>query len=242
MDGFRFLLALWVAVGHFYIIIGGPGFWQASGVTKLLLSPWAAVDGFMVVTGFLMTYHYLLREAKEPAGRLATGVTFLVRRLFRLYPVYLLAILAAFFVVSDLYEMRKEILDYFTGSTLTPFGTESKSEDPSVTGLLLHLTFLHGLFPAYESSVLSVAWSLSLEMQFYVLFPALFSFLFLKVRSAKLYAFLAAAVVVSEVLLAKYLHGQPAMLLYKLPCFSSACLPQRPGWDGSAGLLLPWGR
>lgn len=229
LDGFRFILALWVALGHFYILIGAQKFLQIPVLTKFLLSPWVAVDGFIVITGFLMMYNSILRETKEPFNERSTALKFILRRVFRLYPVYLVAIVAAFLLVEDMYSIRSQVLEFFTGSTLTPFGTESKLETRSWLGLLTHLTFLHGFFPAYESSVLSVAWSLSLEMQFYVVFPLLFAAFFIRNRPALLLGFTAGAVILSEFLLRFYLNGQPAMLLFKLPLFLFGMLAAAAG-------------
>ncbi|MBX9988613.1 acyltransferase family protein [Priestia aryabhattai] len=221
LDGFRFLLALWVCVGHFYIVIGGSNFISIPIVSKILSTPVNAVDGFMIVTGFLMTYHYFLRQPKEPVNQFSTGVKFVTRRLFRLYPVYLIAILVAFFLVSDMYIIRKEALEFFTGSSLTIWGTESKLENSTIIGLLTHLLFIHGLVPGEDSSILSVAWSLSLEMQFYVLFPLIFVFLFRNINFTKTMLVTILSVIVSFITLRYYnlFFAMPAILILKFPLF-----------------------
>ncbi|HFL2538660.1 TPA: hypothetical protein ACG3G9_003819, partial [Clostridioides difficile] len=78
LDGLRFLLALWVVCGHFYIIIGGTNLFNIPFVSSLLQQPIIAVNGFMIITGFLMTYHYILREEKEPFLEASTGVKFIL--------------------------------------------------------------------------------------------------------------------------------------------------------------------
>ncbi|MNN35596.1 Acyltransferase family protein [compost metagenome] len=109
---------------------------------------------------------------------------------------------------------------FFTGTTITPFGTESKMEVATLSGLFTHLFFVHGLIPEHESSILSVAWSLSLEMQFYVLFPLLFVVIFKKLKPAQSLLLLVLFTIISEVLLKYMLFGhQPAMILFKLPLF-----------------------
>jgi peptidoglycan/LPS O-acetylase OafA/YrhL len=219
LDGLRFLLAFWVVVGHLYIITGGTSVFQIPILSTFLLSPINAVDGFMIVTGFLMCYNYFLREAKEPFTQRSTAITFIVRRFFRLFPVYVVALLAAYFLVTQIYDLRREILLYFTGDTKTVWGTESISELPSLSGLISHLTFTHGLIPGHELSILSVAWSLSLEMQFYVLFPLLFVFLFVKGGPSRIVPFVVISLLLSIVALRLLPAPVPAMLLYKLPLF-----------------------
>lgn len=221
LDGLRFLLALWVVCGHFYIIIGGTNFFNIPFVTSLLQQPIIAVNGFMIITGFLMTYHYILREEREPFLEASTGVKFILRRFFRLYPIYFLAIIAAFFLVENMYLLRKEILEFFTGSSVTVFGNESKLETPTLVGMFSHLLFIHGLIPHEDSTILSVAWSLSLEMQFYVIFPIIFSVLFRKQASLRFSVITVISVVVS-VLSLNYLKSyfdMPAALFFRMPVF-----------------------
>jgi peptidoglycan/LPS O-acetylase OafA/YrhL len=219
LDGLRFLLAFWVVVGHLYIITGGTSVFQIPVLSAFLLSPVNAVDGFMIVTGFLMCYNYFLREAKEPFTRRSTAIAFIVRRFFRLFPVYVVALLAAYVLVTQMYDLRREILLYFTGDTKTIWGTESISELPSLSGLISHLTFTHGLIPGHELSILSVAWSLSLEMQFYMLFPLLFVFLYVKGGPSRIVPFVVVSLLLSIVTLRLLPAPVPAMLLYKLPLF-----------------------
>ena len=79
LAGFRFLLALIVAVGH----LGG---FSEQGAILIIagLNPFAAILGFLLVSGFSVGTSYL----KAPEG-------FLMRRILRIYPVYFASLILA---------------------------------------------------------------------------------------------------------------------------------------------------
>ena len=111
---------------------------------------------------FFIMSAYTLCLSKQARGdeQLATKKYF-IRRYFRIAPLYYVGIL--------LY-----------GSILL-FGTEFRintfllQPDYSMKAVLFHITFLHGLTPAYIHSVVPGGWSIGTEMLFYLLFPVLFS-------------------------------------------------------------------
>jgi len=59
LDGLRGIAALWVMLSHIQIL---------SGLRSLPVLSWGnvAVDLFMMLSGFLMAHHYVLRQDKEP--------------------------------------------------------------------------------------------------------------------------------------------------------------------------------
>lgn len=185
LNGLRFILALWVALGHFYKYIGGQAFIKIPVIGNFIITNGPAVDGFMVITGFLMMYHYIKREEQEPPAEKATFLKFWVRRLFRLYPLYFVALIAAYCLFHFNFESVYFNYHYFTGKTAHFTTTYNPAAYPGITDLLLHLTFLHGLLPGVNTSILGPAWSLSLEMQFYILFPFLYLLFFKNERIVK---------------------------------------------------------
>lgn len=174
LDGIRLCLALWVALGHFYKYIGGASFAQLPFFLRPFMDATPAVDGFMVITGFLMMYHYTLRENKELPTAAATINKFYLRRFFRLFPLYSLAILASYLLFSVNTGFLYDSYQHFSGNAPHFDTTYDPTKYPDFWDVFLHLTFLHGFIPGRNVSLLGPAWSLSLEMQFYIIFPFLF--------------------------------------------------------------------
>lgn len=105
------------------------------------------VSYFFVLSGFVMywTYH----------KRVISYGEFLKRRIARIVPLYLFAILLSLL-----------FLIIFQG----------RPGDNFVTALLLNLTFLQAYVPGYAATINSPGWTLSVEMLFYLLFPLLLLF------------------------------------------------------------------
>ncbi len=158
LDGLRGAMCLWVLIGHTCT--------QTATSIPILRSPHYAVDGFMILSGFLMTYHYLLREEREPWTRATTWTAFYIRRYLRISPLYYLLLIPAY-ALRDSFVSWRTITDQVLGIS----NAHVDIQRFSVQHLLLHLSYLFGLSPAYDASTVLPDWSLSLEMQFYLLFP-----------------------------------------------------------------------
>lgn len=230
LDGFRFLLALWVLIAHYYTFIGGTRYFVLPKfLDDSLNKPVIAVYGFMIITGFLMTYNYLSREKTEPYSSSETFKNFWLRRIFRLYPVYILAIVAAFITFVPCAELNRQNLIFFTGSDVSQWGTVRSVVQPSYTDFFAHAFMVHGLIPHYFDSLLGVAWSLSLEMQFYFIFPFLFLAVFanssvLKKRLLIVLILSAIAAFISPKLF-DFLTGRYHLPKFVLPSVLSYVLP-----------------
>lgn len=162
---FRAIAALWVLLKH-CMIWGG---WQEIPLPGAKL----AVDLFMIISGFLMAANAYSRNQYEPLTNSRNYFRFLLRRFFRLAPAYYvslaLAALASTYYLAGFQALQALNPEkWISGGVYDPARTVY-----SFKNILLHISFLFGLHPTYSFSSFLPDWSLSLEMQFYVVFPLL---------------------------------------------------------------------
>ena len=165
-------LALWVVLGH-TILCAGYGD-SVSGIMKLVSQGGYAVDIFIIISGFVI--FYLIDQKKESYSR------FLVRRVFRLWPVFILLFLIAIplSIVEFSNEERLQALypHAFLGDSISVY---KSSWQHLGANIMLHTFLVHGvvpdvLIPGGALAFLGPAWSISLEWQFYLIAPFVFAF------------------------------------------------------------------
>jgi peptidoglycan/LPS O-acetylase OafA/YrhL len=219
-DGVRGLLAVWVFMSH---VVG------LNGVSGGVLGRGGiAVDLFMLVSGFLIVWNVELRAPKEPVDSARTWGKFYLRRLFRIAPLYYVAFLIAFFWRN---ELEAAILQAHTLGGQSSYRPFARCGDDGVAHLLTHLSFTFGLFPCYSSSDFLPDWSLTLEVQFYALFPLLY-FALVKwprvvfaVVSVAVVAGAARLIGVYDVTPDKLVSfPQPSLLVLRLNCFATGMI------------------
>lgn len=174
LDAIRSIACIYVLISHLiWETIGGAGYLNDHPTGNSFFDQFLlfffknggfGVRMFFVLSGFLITT-LIVREIKD-SGKFDIR-NFYIRRMLRIWPVYFAVILFCLFV----YPALKFWLSGDAG-----FMYESKWRS------LLFLTNFDALYiaeqpSAYSNSMLAVTWSVSIEEQFYVVWPLIFFFL-----------------------------------------------------------------
>ncbi|MCR6657613.1 MAG: acyltransferase [Opitutus sp.] len=166
-DGLRALLAMLVVSSHLLIYSGvTPGMvWKP---LRWLTMGGMAVDVFIILSGFVI--FLLLDRARETPG------VYLWRRFMRLFPAYLCC-LAIGIALSPVAADWLRALPWHGQDEIVRLIRVWESATAHFSAhLFMHLTMLHGvlpdeILPHSGTALLGVAWSLSLEWQFYLVAP-----------------------------------------------------------------------
>lgn len=166
-EALRGLLALWVLVSH---VLSRAGLSDALGPFAIIGRPDFAVDVFIMLSGFVI--FDLLDTKREQFS------TFITRRFFRIFPIYLLALVTSYFLAADMLAWLTS-LPWQTKALGASIEFAKASTDHLNQHLLAHLTGFHGLVPSTilphsDMAILAQAWSISVEWQFYLIAPLLY--------------------------------------------------------------------
>jgi len=162
LDGARTLFVLFVGWYHIWqqswLTPGISLFGKYISLDFLMRSGYIWVDALLLLSGFLLYLPYA--EANESNKKLPRVLPFYRNRVLRIAPSYYLNILIILLFVA----LPKGLYN-------TPYGTLDGAR--LTKDLLAHATFTHSLFQfSYTGSPLNgTLWTLSVEMQFYLLFP-----------------------------------------------------------------------
>lgn len=167
IEGLRAWMAWWVVVGHGIHLAGAPP-WLPNIASKLFVQGDVAVNVFIIVSGFVITHLLLVKN--ESYGQ------YIVRRFFRLFPIYVFCLLFAI-ATTGAYRFAYIELPFSVQADMRLDRLQETAQNFGVH-FFAHLTMLHGAIPSNVlpyagSSILAPAWSLSLEWQFYLLAPML---------------------------------------------------------------------
>jgi peptidoglycan/LPS O-acetylase OafA/YrhL len=171
LDGLRGLLALWVAFSH---IFAWCGFWETTlprpfgSVWPVFIEASAAVDTFIILSGFAISF--LLHK------RSRSYLSFMTGRVFRIYPVYLVCLalgVASTFLTGAIVETAA-----WKGTIYFDWIRQLATSESAAFGAhtFWHLTLLNGLLPRQflpdaTGTLLTPAWSITLEWQYYLVAP-----------------------------------------------------------------------
>jgi peptidoglycan/LPS O-acetylase OafA/YrhL len=159
IDGLRFVAIMAVVLFHLesYLFSPAPAEGSAGELARIIThTGWFGVQLFFVISGFILSMPFA--QHRLCGGREPKLGKYFLRRVTRLEPPYIINLL----------------LMYVLALTLEGF---SQAPDHSAWGLLPHLgaslTYTHNLAYGQFSLINNVAWSLEIEVQFYILAPLL---------------------------------------------------------------------
>lgn len=144
LTGLRFIAAAMVFIYHINEVVNFPTF-----TDTLFRQFYLGVNFFFVLSGFLITYHYY--------PTISTGLQsfkiFLIKRIARILPLYL-------FILIGFY--------------LSLFRHNPHHEYLSLKPILINLFILNGYSEEFIFTGIHTAWSLTVELSFYILAPVVF--------------------------------------------------------------------
>jgi peptidoglycan/LPS O-acetylase OafA/YrhL len=152
-------MAWWVVLGHISLSFN----WQIPLIDQNSL----AVSVFVLLSGFVIAR--LIDRKGEPYP------TYIVRRGFRLFPIYLVALAVSAMLLPVQSAAWSSVADLTSQNTNRMHLAELSIENLLVH-LLAHVTLFQGLIPNHllpsaPYTIIGQAWSISLEWQFYLLAP-----------------------------------------------------------------------
>jgi len=170
LEGVRGILALMVVLGH--SLVSGP--YQFSSLPFAL--QWMGNGGFAVKVFFILSGFVIFLLLDQSSERYAP---FIVRRAFRIFPIYWVCLAASVLMVPMSIAALKQLpwSDQAFAARLLIFDETNRHW----TGhLLAHATLLHGvapnsLLPQTAFAFIGQAWSVSVEWQFYLIAPFVFA-------------------------------------------------------------------
>jgi peptidoglycan/LPS O-acetylase OafA/YrhL len=181
-----------------------------------LISPfrwgYLGVSLFLVLSGFCIHLPYARKKYSNSSYEFK-GATFFTRRIWRLYPAYIVAVIVTAITLK-------------LGSYIPSLHVEGHFPVPTTWDVIAHLTMLHGFFENQFYSIASVFWSLSLEFQLYLAYP-LFLLAFRKLGVGKSVILFIGISLAWRYIAIYFLGGQLISVAANGPFASMGCLPAR---------------
>lgn len=181
-----------------------------------LISPmrwgYLGVSLFLVLSGFCIHLPYGRKKYTNGSYEFK-GSAFFTRRIWRIYPAYIVAVLVTAIVL-------------WTTNLFPSLNTAAHLPIPTAWDVISHLTMLHGLFENQFYSIASIFWSLSLEFQLYLAYP-LFLLAFRKFGVGRSVAFFIVLSILWRYFAIYFLDGGLISIAATGPFVSMGSLPAR---------------
>ncbi len=205
IDGLRFVAIFWVVVWlHLPAVINEYFFhnrlFQGAYTRSVILEGGQGVAFFFIISGFILSLPFI-REYLYKAKHVSLKKYYL-RRLTRLEPPYLAALLIAYISFT----LVKQIS---FGEQLPHLGASA--------------VYMHGIIYSSASAFLGIAWSLEVEVQFYLMVPLLCGIFLLKNKIIRR-SLLVMLIIGSAILAYDHLWKQPVILPWTLCYFLTGML------------------
>jgi peptidoglycan/LPS O-acetylase OafA/YrhL len=235
VDGFRFLAIMIVVISHVYVQCGpvptGSSF--ASAFHRVFEDGKRGVYLFFTISGFILALPFARNHLQQ--GHVVNLKSYFRRRITRLEPPYIIAMVGRFLI-------------------LIAYKSKFYTFDALLMRLIASLFYVHGLVYAQYPVINPPAWSLEVEIQFYILAPVLASVFAIRsklYRRSLLLLLIAVAGIFSAHVISP--HARPSLTLlnfsqYFLAGFLLADLyltddlPRLPPflWDAAGFAALGW--
>ena len=147
VDALRGCAALLVLLFHLTAVLKWHWF-PLHGLPKIFYAGWIGVDLFFIISGFVISLSIL--RGMERSGSPGFVRDYARHRLARIVPLYYMILLLCITVIDTR-------------------GFWLLSSKIRLENIVTHLLFIHNWFQPYAGSINGAAWSLGVEMQFYVL-------------------------------------------------------------------------
>ena len=167
LDAMRFFAFFVVFISHAALFLGYENQSKLFSTLKtyILANGDVGVTFFFVLSGFLITY--ILLKEKNTTNTISLK-KFYIKRILRIWPVYFLALILGFFVLP-------QIMHFLIGDNKLPFLANAP-----LRVLPKYLFFLANFDLAFHggASVLTdILWSISVEEQFYLVWPFIVAYI-----------------------------------------------------------------
>lgn len=191
IDGLRFLAIM--PVLFFHAGLRGARISSDPIANEALLSVWLPMGGlgvslFFFISGYIISYPFLSNRAPQLSH-------FYKRRLLRLEPPYIAAMLGCFIVLSLYTPSRAPNFDF--------------TQAPLWQSLIASLTYTHGIIFGQSPKLNPPAWSLEREMQFYLIAPFVIH-AYLRTANQRTRILLGAAICVALLVLGEVIKNELA--------------------------------